>query len=83
MATCLTLGGDSDLTLILALQEKVDDLSEALDGLITSLLAQGVESHIILEDVKQAIEKNEAELRLLNARTEEAYNTGINKEDVT
>ena len=83
MATCLTLGGDSDLTLIIALQQEVDDLSEALDGLITSLLAQGVESHIILEDVKQAIEKNEAELRLLNARTEEAYNTGINEEDVT
>ena len=82
MATCLTLGGDSDLTLIVALQAEVDDLSEALDGLITSLLAQGVTSQIILEDVKQAIEKNEEELKLLNARTEEAYNTKLDKKDI-
>lgn len=82
MATCLTLGGPLTGDRLDDIEEEVTDLSEALDGLITSLLAQGVESHIILEDVRQAIEKNESELKLLNARTEEAYDTKIDKEDI-
>ena len=83
MATCLTLGGVLLVDRVDAIEEEVAELSEALDGLITSLLAQGVEGHILLEDVKQAIEKNEEELKLLNARTEEAYDTKLDKKDIT
>ena len=83
MATCLTLGGPLTDDRLDDIEEEVVDLSEALDGLITSLLAQGVASQIILEDVKQAIEKNEEELKLLNARTEEAFDTKLDEKDIT
>ena len=58
-------------------------LSLLIENLIESLLEQGIETSIILESVKQATEKNEEQLRLLNARTEEAFNTKINEEDIT
>ena len=83
MATCLTLGGILTEDRLDTVEEEVDDLSAALDGLITSLLAQGVTSQIILEDVKQAIEKNELQLTLLNARTEEAFDTKLDAKDIT
>jgi len=83
VATCLTIGGILTQDQLDTISEEVSDLSEALDGLITSLLAQGVEGHLILEDVKQAIEKNELQLELLNLRTEEAYNTKLDEKDIT
>ena len=76
MAQCLTLGG-------VTTEMAIEDLNTALTSLITNLLAQGVESNIILDDVKQAIEKNEEQLTLLNARTEEAFDTKLDAKDIT
>ncbi len=76
MTDCLTLGG-------VTTEMAIEDLNTNLTSLITSLLAQGVESNIILEDVKQAIEQNEEQLTLLNARTEEAFDTKLDAKDIT
>ena len=76
MAICLTLGG-------ITTEMAIEDLDTALTSLITSLLAQGVEGNIILDDVKKAVEKNELQLELLNLRTEEAYNTKLGEQDIT
>ena len=62
---------------------EIKDLNEAIEILINGLLTQGVESNLILDDVKQAIEKNEEQLRLLNTRTEEAFDTKIDERDIT
>ena len=75
MAQCVILGG-------VTTEMAIEDLSTALTTLITSLLAQGVESNIILDDVKQAIEKNELQLELLNLRTEEAFDTKLDEKDI-
>ncbi len=76
MAQCLTLGG-------VTTEMAIEDLNTALTSLITSLIAQGVEGNIILDDVKKAIEKNELQLELLNLRTEEAFDTKLGEEDIT
>ena len=75
MAQCLTLGG-------VTTEMAIEDLNTALTSLITSLIAQGVEGNIILDDVKKAIEKNELQLELLNLRTEEAFDTKLGEEDI-
>ena len=75
MPQCLELGG-------VTTEMAIEDIQDSLTTLITSLLAQGVESNIILEDVKQAIEKNEEQLRVLNMRTEEAFETKLDERDL-
>lgn len=55
-------------------------LNESIEILIEGLIAQGTESNVLLEDVKQVIEE---QLKLLNARTEEAFDTKLNEEDIT
>lgn len=75
MAICLVLGG-------VTTEMAIKDLNAALTLLITSLLAQGVDTQTILKLVNCTIDENKEQLELLNARTEEAYQTTITKEDL-
>jgi len=67
------------------LDDRVDDLVGDLTELLTDI-AGNTESLDKLEEFFErticAIQKNKEELELLNARTEEAYETSINKEDL-
>jgi len=75
MPECLTLGGETT-------EMAIEDNSEATTALIATLTAQGETNELILEDVKQTIIKTETQLKLLNAKTEEAFNTKITEEDL-
>lgn len=60
----------------------IEDNSEATTALITTLTEQGETNEGILRTIEDTMGNNETELKLLNARTEEAYETTITKEDL-
>ena len=62
--------------------EEIQELSEALNNLITTLSEQGLTTQGILRSIETVASHTQDELKLLNARTEEAYETGLNKEDI-
>ena len=76
MPECLTLGG-------VTAEMAIEDLNDQFTTLVTGLLSQGVTTQDILRDVESTSSHMEEELRLLNARTEEAYDTNIDKKDLT
>ena len=63
--------------------EEIQELSEALNNLITTLSAQGLTTQDILRSIEAVATHTQEELELLNARTEEAYDTKIDKKDIT
>lgn len=63
-------------------KQEIDELTANLSTLIDNLLAQGASTQDILQEVISSIDKNRRELELLNARTEEAFETSITKEDL-
>ena len=75
MPACLELGG-------VTTEMAIEDLNETLTALVVGLLAQGLTNQEIIQNVKQAVDINNEELKLLNARTEEVYETTITKEDI-
>ena len=76
MPECLTLGG-------VTAEMAIEDLNDQFTTLVTGLLSQGVTTQDILRDVESTSSHIEEELQLLNARTEEAYDTKIDKKDLT
>ena len=76
MPGCLTLGG-------VTAEMAIEDLNDQFTTLVTGLLSQGVTTQDILRDVESTSSHIEEELQLLNARTEEAYDTKIDKKDLT
>ena len=76
MPACLTLGG-------VTVEMAIEDLNDQFTTLVTGLLSQGVTTQDILRDVESTSSHIEEELQLLNARTEEAYDTKIDKKDLT
>jgi hypothetical protein len=75
MAQCLTLGG-------VTAEMAIEDLNTALTTLITSLVAQGVTTQDILRSIEGTGSHTEEEMRLLNIRIEEAFDTKLDKEDI-
>ena len=63
--------------------QEIEELSEALNTLITNLTAQGLTTQDILRSIESIGSHTEDELRLLNLRTEEAYDTKLDKKDIT
>ena len=63
--------------------EEILELSEALNDLITTLSAQGLTTQDILRSIESVANHNNEELRLLNIRTEEAFDTKLDKKDIT
>jgi len=75
MALCLTLGG-------ITTEMAIEDLTQTIEELVTSLLLQGVSTQDILRGIESVAGHTEEELKLLNARTEEAYDTKLDKKDI-
>ena len=63
--------------------QEIDSLTEALTNLITELLTQGETSQLTREELVSAIDHTREELELLNMRTEEAFDTKLDKKDIT
>jgi len=63
--------------------EEIQELSDALNNLITTLSEQGLTTQDILRSIETVASHTQEELELLNARTEEAYDTKIDKKDIT
>ena len=63
--------------------QEIDSLTEALTNLITELLTQGETSQLTREELVSAIDHTREELELLNMRTEEAFDTKLDRKDIT
>ena len=63
--------------------EEILELSEALNNLITTLSAQGLTTQDILRSIETVAHHSQEELKLLNARTEEAFDTKLDEKDIT
>ena len=75
MAICLVLGG-------VETEMAIEDLNEQFTTLVTALIAQGVETQYILQGVESIADHMNEELILLNVRTEEAFDTKLDKKDI-
>ena len=75
MPQCLELGG-------VTTEMAIEDLNEQFTTLVTGLLVQGASTQDLLRGVESVAAHMEEELVLLNARTEEAYDTKIDKKDI-
>lgn len=63
-------------------KEEIDELAANLEALIQQLIAQGSSTQEILSTVITTIEANEKQTRLLATRAEEAWETGIDINDI-
>ena len=75
MAQCLTLGG-------VTTEMAIEDLNTAITSLISSLVAQGLTTQEILRSIEDIGIHTEEEMRLLNIRIEEAFDTKLDEKDI-
>ena len=75
MTQCLTLGG-------VTTEMAIEDLNTAITSLINSLVAQGLTTQEILRGIEDVGSHTEEEMRLLNIRIEEAFDTKLDKKDI-
>ena len=76
MAVCLVLGG-------VETEMAIEDLNEQFTTLVTGMLAQGVDTQELLRTIESVANHMREELTLLNARTEEAFETKLDEKDIT
>lgn len=73
---CVTIGGVDSAT------QEIETLQEELAEALAVLAAQNTVSTAILQDISEATALTNNNLTLLNKRTEEAYETHLDEEDL-
>lgn len=62
--------------------EEIENLSQELSSVIDELIAQGATTEEIMRQVVVSLEENKLQLKLLNAKTEAAFETTITEDDI-
>ena len=73
--TCVTFNTST-------LTQEVADLNETQEALMAEIIAQNTTNEELLRQVVSASDDSTLQLKLLNARTEETFETQLTEEDI-